>query len=220
MIITYTDSNFIQLVTGGEVFLLNTDLSFADRVQSLKQNSFFNIPDAVCIANQSIGVEEISYAIEQIQKKAEGTIKTVFIVFDQMTLPAQNAFLKTLEDVHPDTCIFLYVSKHTTLLSTVVSRVVGIDLISEEPEPLSIFFTYRKLVGEKMAAKRIDMIKPIVKAYDDDVVSKQDIISWVSRLYRQADTEEAKSVLSESIVLLQQQSVLVKYVLEYMVSFI
>ncbi len=223
MTITYTDTNFIELIQPGEVFLINTDLSFADRVGSLKEQGVIGQSDTVHIANQSMGMEDVEYAIEQIQKKAEGGVKVVFVVFDQMSLPAQNSFLKTLEDVAVDTCIFLYVSRQTTLLSTVLSRVVAVELDTivdtVADEKSKIFFSYAQLELEKSVGKRLEMIKPIIKKYDDDVISKQDIISWVSRLYASAPEDERRVVFSETIVLLQQPSTLVKYVLEYMVSF-
>lgn len=222
--ITYTDTNFIDLIQPGEVFLINTDLSFADRVESLKDQGLIGQIDVVSVHNQTMGMEDVEYAIEQIQKKAEGEVKTVFIVFDQMSLPAQNSFLKTLEDVTKDTCIFLYVSRQTTLLSTVLSRVVAVELDAvvdiAADEKSKVFFSYAQLMKEKTVGKRLEMIKPIIKKYDDDVISKQDIVSWVSRLYASAPHHaENKVVFSETIVLLQQPSTLVKYVLEYMVSF-
>lgn len=213
-----TDHTFANLSTPGEVFLAATDLSYTDRIASLKSNNFFNIEEAVCIGSPTLGMEDVARAIGEIQKKAGG-LKTVFIVFDQMTLPAQNAFLKTLEDVDVDTCIILYVSKQTTLTSTVVSRVVSVE-IEEGAVEHKIFFSYKKITTEKLISKRYEMLKPIVKAYDLDEISKQDIVSWLSRMYRETDDRWARDVLSESIILLQQQSVLVKYVLEYMVSFL
>lgn len=222
--ITYTDTNFIDLIQPGEVFLINTDLSFTDRVESLKDQGVIGQIDMVHITNQSMGMEDVEYAIEQIQKKAEGEVKTVFVVFDQMSLPAQNSFLKTLEDVANDTCIFLYVSRQTTLLSTVLSRVVAVELDSvvdiAADEKSKVFFSYGQLVKEKSVGKRLEMIKPIIKKFDDDVISKQDIVSWISRLYASAPRNaENRVVFSEAIVLLQQPSTLVKYVLEYMVAF-
>jgi DNA polymerase III delta prime subunit len=214
----------MDLIQPGEVFLINTDLSFADRVESLKDQGYTGQIDVVSITNQSMGMEDVDYAIQQIQKKAEGGIKTVFVVFDQMSLPAQNAFLKTLEDVTLDTCIFLYVSRQTTLLSTVLSRVAAIELDTivdiAADEKSKVFFSYTQLMKEQSVGKRLEMIKPIIKKFDDDVISKQDIISWISRLYASASHKsETRIVFSESIVLLQQPSTLVKYVLEYMVSF-
>ncbi len=221
--ITYTDTNFIDLIQPGEVFLINTDLSFTDRVESLKDQGLTGQIDVVSVHNQTMGMEDVEYAIEQIQKKAEGEVKTVFVVFDQMSLPAQNSFLKTLEDVASDTCIFLYVSRQTTLLSTVLSRVVAVELDTvvdiAADEKSKVFFSYAQLAREKSVGKRLEMIKPIIKKFDDDVISKQDIVSWVSRLYASAPDNAERVVFSETIVLLQQPSTLVKYVLEYMVSF-
>lgn len=222
--ITYTDTNFIDLIQPGEVFLINTDLSFADRVESLKDQGVIGQTDFVHITNQAMGMEDVEYAIEQIQKKAEGSVKTVFVVFDQMSLPAQNSFLKTLEDVAKDTCIFLYVSRQTSLLSTVLSRVVAIELDAvidiAADEKSKVFFSYAQLMKEKSVGKRLEMIKPIMKKLDDDVISKQDVISWISRLYASSPERDAnKVVFSEAIVMLQQPAVSVKYVLDYLMAF-
>ncbi len=215
----YTDTTFKQRIAGGEVLLVHSALPFLDRVALLQSNNFFNYSDTICLSGESMGIEDVHYAIEQIQRKASSEVKVVFLVFDQMSLPAQNAFLKTLEDIALDTCICLYVSDQTTLLATVISRVVAIKAEGEVKELNPVFFTYKKLQAEQVRAKRLDMIKPIIKAYDDEKITKQDIVSWVSRMYAQATEPESRAVLSEVIVLLQQQSVLIKYVLEYMVVF-
>ncbi len=216
---SYTDTTFKEKIVGGEVLLVHSALPFFDRVELLQNNNFFNYSDTTCLSSESMGIEDIHYAIEQIQRKPSAQVKVVFLVFDQMSLPAQNAFLKTLEDISSDTCICLYVSNQTTLLATVISRVVAIQAEGEFKELNPVFFSYKKLQTEQVRSKRLDMIKPIVKAYDDEKITKQDIVSWVSRMYAQATDGESRVVLSEVIVLLQQQSVLIKYVLEYMAVF-
>ena len=218
---TYTDTNFVDLITPGEVFLVNTDLTYGERVDLLKENKFFGIEEVTVVPNPAMGMEDIAYAIGEIQKKSQTNIKTVFLIFDQMSLHAQNALLKTLEDIDMETCIFLYVSKQTTLLSTVISRVVGIDLIQQTEDRFTgVFISYKKLMEAEGMAKRLEMIKPIIKEYDEEKISRQDIISWISRLYAHAGKRESRTVFSEAIVMLQQPSVLVKYVLEYMASFV
>lgn len=218
---TYTDTNFVNLITPGEVFLVNTDLSYGERVDLLRDNKFFDVEEIIVVSNPTMGMEDIYYAMGEIQKKAQTKIKTVFLIFDQMSLHAQNALLKTLEDITMETCIFLYVSKQTTLLSTVVSRVVGVDLVQHHNDTFSgVFISYQKLVSAETISKRLEMIKPIIKEYDEDRVSRQDIVSWISRLYSHAGRQESRTVFSEAIVMLQQPSVLVKYVLEYMVIFV
>lgn len=216
----YTDTTFKERISGGEVLLVHSTLPFLDRVMLLQDNNFFDYADTICLSGESMGIEDIHYAIDQIQKKSSAEVKVVFIVFDQMSLPAQNAFLKTLEDIPTDTCVCLYVSNQTTLLATMISRVVAIQAEGEVKELNPVFFTYKKIQAEQVKTKRLDMIKPIVKAYDDEKITKQDIVSWLSRMYATADKPESRSVISEAIVLMQQQSVLVKYVLEYMVVFV
>ncbi len=64
--ITYTDNNFVDVLIGGEVFLVHTDLSHADRVDLLKENKFFGLDDVVCISESTIGIEDIAHTIEHV----------------------------------------------------------------------------------------------------------------------------------------------------------
>lgn len=99
------------------VRLLKTD---TDRLQ--------NHPYVLVVAQsgQSVGIDEVRRIQAFLKLKTTGIqpIRRVVIVEDsqKMTIEAQNAFLKILEEPPKDTVIILTVKDEKTLLPTIVSR--------------------------------------------------------------------------------------------------
>ncbi len=83
-------------------------------------------PDLVEVyPDKSIGIDEIRDIKSFLNKKSwqSNSMKTVIIYGgEQMTTPAQNAFLKTLEEPPPNSLIILAASAKNALLPTIISR--------------------------------------------------------------------------------------------------
>lgn len=87
-------------------------------------------------------------AIRELQKAVKlsttgaGTVRRVLIVehADGMTLEAQNAFLKLLEEPPTDTVIIVTVANTQHLLPTIRSRLQVIELIMPDKEELTNYF--------------------------------------------------------------------------------
>jgi len=111
------------LVTGGtEEERWQTALKIAQ--ENLKENPFSH-PDFLSITGlKSIGIEQIRELEKKlVLKPYQGKIKIIIInEAEKLTLPAQNALLKTLEEPPANSLIILTAPKKDLLLSTVVSR--------------------------------------------------------------------------------------------------
>ncbi|NLM36270.1 MAG: DNA polymerase III subunit delta' [Clostridiales bacterium] len=71
-----------------------------------------------------IGVDEIRSVIEEVNKRPYEGDKKVVIVYnaDKLTIQAQNAFLKTIEEPPKGVYIFLLVENNEAILDTIKSR--------------------------------------------------------------------------------------------------
>lgn len=81
----------------------------------------------------AIGIDQIRLIQSRLKLKVPGPdeIRRVIIIENAqlMTIEAQNAFLKTLEEPPSDTCIILTISIRSMLLPTVLSRLMLIDVL-------------------------------------------------------------------------------------------
>ncbi len=98
------------------------------------ENIDFNLnnPDLLKIQpDKSIGIDQIRKIKSFLSKKSwQSTNKKIVIVYqgETMTPPAQNAFLKTLEEPPPNSIIIVTSSTKNALLPTIISRCQIIQL--------------------------------------------------------------------------------------------
>ncbi len=84
-------------------------------------------PDTLILAadKPSIGIEEVRDLQSFLSRKPTKNPRNVAVIIDahKLTLPAQNALLKTLEEPPGDSQIYLVTTKPDLLLPTITSRV-------------------------------------------------------------------------------------------------
>lgn len=112
----------------------------------------------------SLGIEEIRQLEHRLNLKPLRSAYKACIIegAQRLTLPSQNAILKTLEEPPKNTLIILTVSNRQILLPTIVSRCLAVELapktdteISDEEFKDQLLTTSRLLsseVGERLAA--------------------------------------------------------------------
>lgn len=98
----------------------------------------------------SIGIEQIQQLRRALHLKTAESKRRLVIVRDgdKMTLPAQNAFLKTLEEPPADTSIYITTANRNNLLPTILSRVKEILYLAPSASQIE-----RYLVGERSISK-------------------------------------------------------------------
>lgn len=89
-----------------------------------KENPIDLIKWKISSNKKSIGVDEIRNLIIDINKKPYEENKKVIIVYncEKMTIQAQNAFLKTIEEPPSETYIIMLCQDISSLLDTIISR--------------------------------------------------------------------------------------------------
>jgi hypothetical protein len=117
-----------------------------------------NNPDVLEIHPEiSIGIAEVRQVSQFLSRKPISGPTNTVIVHDAhlLTIPAQNAFLKTLEEPPPNSVIYLVTSQSELLLSTILSRIQIISdnqIIKIDPQKLEnsaqLFQQLLKVGGE------------------------------------------------------------------------
>lgn len=179
----------------GEVLLIKTNKNLDERF--LHVNSFFEInSDILIIKNKSIGVDDIRDFQDIFQKTSQELNKDFkklgIIIFDDISISAQNSFLKVLEDIDKENCIILYTNKNINLLSTILSRVI------EENE------------DEERVDKDTKVKEPDLSGKENPP-DKQEVIAWIE--YKINISKKNKDKIP--LIWINSPSPNIKYIIEY-----
>ena len=122
-------------------------------IQSLSGNQ----PDTITITREkgkaSIGIDEIRRMRADLQIKPYANAHKIYIVQDaeKLTVQAQNALLKTLEEPPEYAVIFLIANGLVNFLPTILSRCVTLQTRAVGEQEIAAFLREKKGLGESQA---------------------------------------------------------------------
>lgn len=178
----------------GEALLISTDKSFDERVEHVLR-TFSQDSDIVVLKNKNISIEDVRDFQEEFQKSSSEIHpefdKLGVLVFDDMSISAQNSLLKTFEDIDPKNCIMLYTNKNVRLLSTILSRVIQVEEGSENKK-----------------AKKVELPNMDDK---ENPIDKQQVIAWIEHKIATSKVNKDK----QPLLWINSPSPNVKYIVEY-----
>lgn len=179
----------------GEAILLKSNKNLDERFDNV--NSFLEInPDVLIVKNKSIGVDEIRDFQDIFQKNSQGLNKDFnkigIIIFDDISIPAQNSLLKILEDIDKENCIILYTNKNIKLLSTILSRVIEENEEGDQND-------------KKTKVKEPDLTDK------ENAPDKQEVIKWIEYKINISKKNKDKTPL----IWINSPSPNIKYIIEY-----
>ncbi len=175
----------------GEAVLIKTDKNIEDRLSFINDN-FENNADISILDNKTVSIEDIR-EFQNIFQKTTHELNRDFkklgiLIFDDISIQAQNSLLKILEDIDKENCIILYTNKNIKLLSTIMSRVI------EE--------------NEEEANKKTKIKEPDLTSKED--IDKQEVIKWIE--YK---IENSKNKDKIPLIWINSPSPNIKYIIEY-----
>lgn len=146
-----------------------------------KKNSIDKFDVSLIESGKAIGVGDIKILHEKIYLKPfRGKLKAVILKIEQgISLEAQNALLKILEEPPEDTIVILSASSIDLLLPTIHSRCKIIRL-DDKPQELSEKETYdffnllKSLLSSKIGAR--------LKLAQDLAKNKEEVILWLEKI--------------------------------------
>ncbi len=114
----------------------------------------------------SIGIKEVKALQQRLYLRPyKGTVKSCIIPqAELLTLPAQNALLKVLEEPPGETLIFLLIQNSRALLPTIRSRCSEIDISPHEAP--SVFEDEQELIAEWASFKGGSVNEQLKRAQD------------------------------------------------------
>lgn len=181
----------------GEALLMKTNKTFEERVD-FSTVTFPSNSDIVILKNKTIAIDDVRDFQNDFQKSSSEANadfgKLGILIFDDISIQAQNSLLKILEDIDKDNCIILYTNKNIKLLPTILSRVVSID---EE---------------EKVKKNKPELPDLTDK---DNPIDKQQVIGWIRYTINNSKINKDKKPL----IWINSPSPNVKYIIEYVQLF-
>lgn len=192
--VNFDGVNSLSIVVSTQNRELQGELIVELTKKIMGQGSSENNPDIIKLketGKNSIGIDEIKGIISRLKYKPYQSKRKLAIIekAESMTTEAQNAFLKTLEDIPDRTFIILAASNHEMLLPTILSRCQLFEVSSQEEKQktfdpdevlgMNLYERFKiveeiskiKEPGKKRAAVN-DLIKSLIDYYRDDLKSK------------------------------------------------
>ena len=177
----------------GAYLIRGSEVSLAPLLGKLEQENVIehNSPDVYTKSFRKFGVEEAEDLRSRARAKPIASAHRVFALFvPSMTIEAQNALLKTLEEPAAGALFFIVVPSPEMMLATVRSRLQILDL----PEPMS----RRRLdigvdIDDFLAAsmeKRLTMLKPLYEHDEDEGRDIGAVLAFLQSLERRFAKEK------------------------------
>lgn len=170
------------LAAGGEAALQNVTALLRDEGIETAGN-----PDLYVRSYAHLGVEDAREITARASARALTERRVFVIAAAQMTVEAQNALLKTLEEPAGDALFFLIVPSPETLLPTLRSRATVLEIAAtENDQPIDVQAFFK--AGPE---KRIEMLKPLLDKTDDDRRDVGSGIAFLAALERYLSAQPA-----------------------------
>lgn len=184
----YTYAKTLQCLKG--------DISPCNECSSCRAFNSGNHPDVFFITTnkKSLGVDEIRDSIQkEIEVKPYKYKYKIFIVenADKMTMQAQNALLKTIEEPPGYGIIILISTNYKQFLPTIISRCTLIKLNLLKPEDIKAYF----MNGDKLQYKNVDLYtsfsegsigkvkKMLESEYFIDI--RENVVRWIQEIKKE-----------------------------------
>ncbi len=169
---------------------------------------------------QSMGISDARDITDQQQKTAMGTgNRKIFIIcFSSITVEAQNALLKTIEEPTPDTLIFLLTDAVENLLSTILSRaqLLSGETIDEYKDLVQEFIGENFIGREKIYKQFLSDTKKNIPANKSGATQFiSEILTHISQQYSWNNKTEIYRDIEQMQNYIMNRSSSLKYIFEF-----
>lgn len=156
-------------------------------------------PDLLARAYRKFGVDEAEELRARARSKPIADGQRIFALFvPSMTVEAQNALLKTLEEPAANAVFFLIVPSPEMLLATVRSRVQTLAVQEDMSRCHLDMFGVDDFLAAS-AEKRLTMLKPLYEHSEDEGRDIGSVIAFLQALERRFADAKASDGVREGI---------------------
>ena len=168
----------VQLIAGTQE-LIPQILSLLEKEGIAVQGN----PDIYTRTYTQFGIGEARELRERAGLRAQKGSRRVFIIVAPgMTVEAQNALLKTLEEPPADALFFFIIPAPQTLLATVRSRAQVLALPHKEVKISNQSLVDAEVFVRATPQKRLDMLQPLLEKDEDDKRDTGAILEFLASL--------------------------------------
>jgi len=177
-------------------------------LKALKLEKYQDNPDVLIIEKpedkKSIGIDQVREAIQFVSEKPfSHENKAVYINrAHQLTIPAQNALLKTLEEPPTYASIILCAKTENDLLETIISRCRRLDVGKESAEKIAVVKDTYESILEMTIGERLTWAETFAKNEKEDIC--ETLEQWISQIRKLIPGSENRSDLARNIRLVEK----------------
>jgi hypothetical protein len=182
--------NGYLLWSGDEKTIDSFVVDFINHLEKKEVNPINN-PDLLVVRPQgSLKIEQIRQIKSFLDRKPFALVNHYCLVWgaETMTIPAQNALLKTLEELKDHSYIFLTTGFPNRLLPTIRSRCLIKKLTSGQPTAVNpgVGEELKKILSLSVGA-RLTVMTRKAPTRDQALAFCQEIISWLQQELQQSE---------------------------------
>jgi hypothetical protein len=159
----------------------------------LEPEALFSQPDLVVLESQdSLTIAQIRRLHIQLSRRPLKLPKQIGLILgaERMTVPAQNAFLKLLEEPTANTVLVLATSNPYQLLPTLLSRsqiVAVADKAIPDQEPDDDLAQLIRQLGQACPGERLSLVEPFGKNRDAALIFCARLLGFLESQLHQPD---------------------------------
>ena len=215
MSIGFDHANHAYVIIGNPEEVVDSHVK--PTIEQELQVSVIANPDVVHTHHPSFGIDDARRMRDLAIKRAAFGTQVFIVSFDAITVEAQNALLKTLEEPTKDTYFFIVVSSSEVLLPTVLSR-ARLVVAGDSTLPTGNSEFAREVLAASLG-ERLSLVKELLEEKDKVQILRL-LDSLESQLYQELVKQGTKytKVFYEIMVVrgyLRDRSPSVKMLLEH-----
>lgn len=162
----------------------------------------FRHTDLIVFESVSIGTDDVDLITDFNSRRALGKNKVMIISTQAITIPAQNALLKIIEEPSPNTFFFFIIPSKSQVLPTLLSRFKETTLEIKIEHSSNLALNPENFLKQPIAT-RMEIIKEIVVFLDKEKVTRGEVCEFITevitgwhKLNKRPKKESVKAIIA------------------------
>ncbi len=162
----------------------------------------FRHTDLIVFESVSIGVDDINLISDFNSRRALGKNKVMIISTQSITIPAQNALLKIIEEPSLNTIFFFLIPSKSQIIPTLLSRFREIELDLKIEHSSNLALNPENFLKQTVAT-RMEIIKEVVVFLEKEKVTRGEVCEFITeviagwhKLHKKPKKESLKAIIA------------------------
>lgn len=162
----------------------------------------FRHTDLIVFESVSIGTDDINLISDFNSRRALGKNKVMIISTQSITVPAQNALLKIIEEPSPNTFFFFIIPSKSQVLPTLLSRFREMELEVKIEHSSNLALNPENFLKQPVAT-RMEIIKEVLVFLEKEKTTRGEVCEFITevvalwhKLHKKSRKENLKVVVA------------------------